>query len=54
MPYLRLYVPRGKSESEAQAILNYLRDNFPLEQSEGRVLRVAPTLSCSSSLNIQA
>lgn len=41
MPYLQLCVPRGKSEAEAQAILSYLRDNFPLKQSEGRVLRVA-------------
>jgi hypothetical protein len=41
MPYLQLFVPRGKSESEAQAILNYLRDNFPLKQSEGRARRVA-------------
>lgn len=41
MPYLQLFVPLGKSESEAQAILNYLRDNFPLKQSEGRVHRVA-------------
>ena len=41
MPYLQLFVPQGKSESEAQALLEYLRDNFPLKQSEGRVLRVA-------------
>jgi len=41
MPYLQVSVPRGKSESEAQTLLNYLRDNFPLKQSEGRVLRVA-------------
>ncbi len=41
MPYLQLFVPLGKSESEAQAILNYLRDNFPLKQSEGHVHRVA-------------
>src|SRR5579872_1835925 len=41
MPYLRLFTPKGKSESEAHTILEYLRDNFPLKQSEGRVLRVA-------------
>lgn len=42
MPYLMLCVPPGKSESEAQAILNYLRDHFPLKQSEGHVLQITP------------
>lgn len=40
MPYLMLCVPPGKSESEAQAILNYLRDHFPLKQSEGHLVQV--------------
>src|SRR5260221_309822 len=41
MPYLQIYVSGDKSAVEAQATLHHLRDNFPLQQSEGRFYRLS-------------
>jgi len=41
MPYLQIYVSSDKNGAEAQATLHYLRDNFPLQQSEGRFHRMS-------------
>jgi hypothetical protein len=41
MSYLQIYVSSDKSAAEAQATLHYLRDNFPLQQSEGRFYRMS-------------
>jgi hypothetical protein len=41
MPYLQIFLEQGLDEKEAQLALAYVRDHFPLRQSEGRLYRMA-------------